>query len=683
MRLALLISLFLIYLVGAQPQKAVNFLRCNANVTPNFATKSIQGQVAYLFEVTAITDSIFLDAQNMKIDSLYLNAQPISYTNTQAQIKFKAPKRLGRHSLSFNYRASPKKALYFVTLDSMATNYQMWTQGQGKNTSNWLPSLDDMNDKMVFNLTITTLKNYTVVANGQCKAIKLVGENRKWQFQMQHPISSYLVAFVIGNYHKIKSKSASGVPLEFFYTPKDSAKVEPTYRYSKKMFDYLEKEIGVAYPWQNYKQIPVHDFLYAGMENASCTLFSSAYMVDSTAFKDKNYVNVNAHELAHQWFGNLVTETSPKEHWLHEGFATYYAYLAEKEVFGEDYFYWRLYDTALLLQAQQNAGEGEALTNPKASSLTFYEKGAWALVMLRELVGSKVFKTATKAYIEKYAFGNVDITNFLNEIEKRTSVNINKFKAQWLENKSFNLEMVLAYLSTKSNSIKHFLTLKKQAYNPQTLAQFSQDSLLLQKLIAHFRNQISVDQFNRLLQHENIKVRQAALNYLPKIETILQASIENLLFENSYQTQEVALYKLWKAYPAKQEQYLEQTKSNEGFANKNLRLLWLTLALATPNYAPQKTTLYLNELQNFTHPWVHFEIRQQAFNYLLILNAITPVTLKNLLEASTHKVWQFKKSARHLLWQWYNSKNTLDDFSQFTSALTQKELKIFKTILSI
>ena len=202
-----------------------------------------------------------------------------------------------------------------------------------------------------------------------------------WEFDMQKPMSSYLVALVIGKYDKKVEYSKSGIHLEMYYYQEDSLKFEPTYRYSKQMFDFLEEEIGVPYPWQNYKQVPVKDFLYAGMENTSATIFADSFVIDSIAFVDKNYVNVNAHELAHQWFGDLVTETSGTHHWLQEGFATYYALLAERDIFGDDYYYWQLYDYAQELLEQDKAGGSTSLLNPKSSSTTFYKKGAWVVHM--------------------------------------------------------------------------------------------------------------------------------------------------------------------------------------------------------------------------------------------------------------------------------------------------------------
>src|SRR5690606_2564700 len=132
-------------------------------------------------------------------------------------------------------------------------------------------------------------------------------------------MSSYLVMLAIGKFDSHTDTATSGTKLIQFVSSEDTLKMEPTYRNSTQIFNYLETEIGVPYPWETYKQVPVKDFLYAGMENTSATVFSQDFVVDQTGYNDKNYLNVNAHELAHQWFGDMVTAKSGKHHWLQEG----------------------------------------------------------------------------------------------------------------------------------------------------------------------------------------------------------------------------------------------------------------------------------------------------------------------------------------------------------------------------
>ena len=150
-----------------------------------------------------------------------------------------------------------------------------------------------MNDKIEFDLSIIADEDYYVISNGKLLNIEENNGFKTWHYDMQHPMSSYLVALAIGKYNKKEITSKSGIPIQLYYYPEDSAKVEPTYRYTKQMFDFLEEEIDVPYPWQNYKQVPVKDFLYSGMENTSCTIFSDDFMIDEVGFTDKNYVNVN------------------------------------------------------------------------------------------------------------------------------------------------------------------------------------------------------------------------------------------------------------------------------------------------------------------------------------------------------------------------------------------------------
>lgn len=670
-----------------QNQKRIDFIKAEAIVQVDPYEKAINGKVVYGLEVIGVVDSISLDAEDMQFTDVFLDGEKIDFNNSGKQFSFKSPQEKGKHFLKLSYLARPKQTVYFLGWDdTIEGNEQIWTQGQGKYTSHWLPSFDDMTEKVEFDLTIHIPPKQTAIANGRLISNTVTGDLQSWKFDMTQPMSSYLAAFVIGNFDKKVIQSTSGVPIELYYEPKDSLKFEPTYRYTKEIFDFLEAEIGVAYPWQNYKQVPVHDFLYAGMENTSCTIFSNTYMIDSIAFVDKNYVNVNAHELAHQWFGNLVTEQSGDHHWLHEGFATYYAYLAEKELFGEDHFYWKLYETAKTLNNLSENGDGEALTNPNANSLTFYEKGAWALVLLRERVGDEAFRLGIQHYLNNYAYQNVTITNFLKEMEQASGQKLSSFRTKWLENEEFPWSDVQKYLAEKSNSLKTYFALYDslkeypERFDPLMgmWDSFHSDHLK-SEIIKDFAQSLSEPYFMDILSKESTRVRKAMLLSLDSIPQAFKKEFKMVLTEPSYVSQEVALLKLWLAFPEERLEYLDATSSVTGLPNKNVRLLWLTLALVTPDISPDEKQEHYQELNSYTNAVNHFEVRQLAFQYLNQIKALDKQSVLNLINATDHHIWQFRKTSRNLL----RKLNKEDDrLREIIASLEQTEKKRIEKILT-
>jgi len=445
----------------------------------------------------------------------------------------------------------------------------------------------------------------------------------------------------------------------------------------------------VAYPWQNYKQVPVQDFLYAGMENTTCTIFSNQYVIDSTAFVDKNYVNVNAHELAHQWFGNLVTETSSEHHWLHEGFATFYAYLAERDIFGVDHYYWHLLETANALQRFSGDDGGEALRNPNAGSLTFYEKGAWALVMLQNRVGEEAFKRGVQNYLNKYAFKNVTIPNLMEELKKVSNINLDDFEKLWLENPDFPYDQVISFLKEKNTSIKTYFELKnkitEQPEKTEAILKRAWKRLktnqLKENLVLDYGDKISTDFLGDIIKAEDLKVRQAVILSQNKIPDVLQTEIEGLLKDKSYTTLEAALYRLWNDFPKNSSKYLNETDEITGFPNKNIRLLWLTLALVTPDYNPDSKALYFDELSGYTGSEHHFETRLIAFQYLKSIGGFTDTVLKNLVESCSHHVWHFKKSAREILSDFLKSEGNTARIKSLYPLLSQQEKQYLEKTL--
>lgn len=676
---------FFLFLVGslyAQHQDKVDFTEAQVLVEPLPDAKSVKGTVTYQFTVLASVDSVFLDAHQMQFHQVLLNDKKIKFRATEEKLVVPHKFKKGHtYQLTTTYSAQPKQTLYFMGWDDdIKDNEQIWTQGQGKYTRHWLPSFDEMQEKVVFDLNILAPKGYQVIANGKLLTQKDSLHKSLWKFDMQNPMSSYLLAFAVGKYKKQKLTSNKGVAIENFYLPKDSARVEPTYRYTREIFNFLEEEIGVDYPWQNYKQIPVRDFLYAGMENTGTTIFSDGYVIDSTAFVDKNYVKVNAHELAHQWFGNLVTEQDGNHHWLHEGFATFYAYLAEREIFGDDYLYWKLWETAQELQRISDNDQGQALTDPRASSLTFYEKGAWALVILKERVGEEEFKKGVANYLEKYAFKNVTVDDFLKELENAGQMDLSDFKNSWLNNTAFLGEEARTLLIEKCPSIRLFYSEEIKRENLDSIFEGEHPHQLKIALLEKFKSKLSSEELLKLTKTTDVLTRQKAIQLLEDVPPNMESAFASYLADDSYITRELVLYKLWSQFPESRKKYLEATKDIAGLPNKNVRLLWLTLAIVTPDFEPENTPKFIAELEDLTSQAHTWETRLGAFQYFSEIG-FTEKSLEHLIMATEHHSWQFKKYARNLIEQLLKEDALEKRISGIFEKLNSGELRYMKSKL--
>ena len=630
------ILLFLFGLGNAQQTACVDFKHSQVNVRIDPVEKRVSGQVVYEFDVLSSIDSVFIDAVDFEYLALVQTDNDLEYSYDCRRLHLLKDFKAGTaHTVTIDFSTTPKKAMYFV-------GDQIWTQGQGKNTSYWLPSIDDVNDKIEFDISVTFDNGYNVLANGSLVDKVADGEFTTWHYDMQKPMSSYLVALVVGKYDHITKFSKTGISLDHYYYPGDTSKVEPTYRYSKQMFDFLEDEIGVSYPWQNYRQVPVKDFLYAGMENTGLTIFSDSFMVDAIAYNDKNYITVNAHELAHQWFGNLVTAVSSEHHWLQEGFATYYALLAERHIFGDDHYYWQLFENAQELIAQDKAGQSTALLDPKSSSVTFYKKGAWALHVLRETVGDAAFKLAVRRYLERYQFENVTTNDFISEVEDSSQQDLSSFVNEWLTAMVVPEDVMVRSLKN-SSFIRGYLAVNCEE-SPQkcsdVLVSNSSDRAKI-KAISQSYEFLEASAFSNTLH-----VRQAIAQYLSNIPDALKPMYESLLGDASYVTIEAALYNLWVNFPLERAKYLERTKDVIGFNDYNIRMLWLVLHLNTIEYQPERKQAVLMELINYTKPSYQFEVRLKAFEYLKLIDAFESQSIGSLLRATKHHNWRFSKFAK-------------------------------------
>ena len=253
---------FLLFIISfytsySQQTEKVDFINVKATVQPIFTEKKVKATASYTFKILKKCDSIYLDAPNIYLlNTKNFNSQIKIVSKNKKIWLFADFKENKTYKISFSYEAIPKKALYFF-------KNQIWTQGQGKYTSNWLPSINDMNDKMEFNMSYIIPSKKKIVANGVLKSVTKNEKFNTWEYKMTKPISSYLLAFAVGDFSKKIIKSSSNTLIELYYPSNDSLYFEPTYRFSKEIFNFLESEIGFKYPWENYKQVPLHDFMYA------------------------------------------------------------------------------------------------------------------------------------------------------------------------------------------------------------------------------------------------------------------------------------------------------------------------------------------------------------------------------------------------------------------------------------
>lgn len=687
------IASFLLFLSAAafaQQTKNVDFRTANAYLTFDVPQKKVMGKVTYTFELlNKKTDTIYIDAKNMKFSSVTINGKKAGWTASSNALKLYKGFKKGKNTVEFSYEAQPKQTMYFV---NDGPDIQIWTQGQGKYTSHWLPSFDDVNEKVIFNISASFDKDYTVLANGVLKSKTAEGTAQKWAYEMEKPMSSYLAMMAIGKFRKWNMASRNGTPLEHYLREKDSLMLDHTYRYSWDMFAFLEEEIGVKYPWQVYRQVPVLDFLYAGMENTTSTIFAQDFVVDSIGFNDRTYINVNAHELAHQWFGDLVTAESGKHHWLQEGFATYYALLAEQKIYGDDHFYYEMYKIAERLQIASKTDTIPVL-NEGASSLSFYQKGAWALHVLREGVGHDNFRTAVKTYLEKYAFDNVNTDEFLAEINKVSGYDTASWRRRWLESGTFEVQEAMELLQQQSDFIQLYFEVgslqetpfaeKKQVFMDllQSNAFYAaKEEAIFQTAEVPFAEKAEF--IREAIKNKHIVLRQAVARTITTVPAEFAEEYKTLLYDASYITREVALNVLCKNFPDRQAEFLDIADGWVGFNDKNLRILWLTLAYRAEGYrTAEKEKLYA-ELQDYAGPGYESTVRQNALANLLYLGNPDPVVLQNLVNATSHHKWQFSKFGRDNIRKLLKKEGYRSQFESLLPQLPEAERKRLEGILA-
>lgn len=653
-----LVFLF-VFLIPSPAWSQFEWKRCELDIGIEPAESEVQGTVNYEFNLTETWDSLRLDSRGITIYDVRLDGDEIRYTQDTRYLtvysKKRRHRRRGDKVLSIEFQSKPRQAFYFLGWnDTISGNEQFWTQGQGKHHSHWFPGFDRSDIKMEFDLIVRTPEPWPLISNGVQTGMKRAAGQYVRSFDMNKPMTTYLVALASGPFEFLEGRSASGVPLRWYYPQGSEDRFEPTYRFSVEIFDWLQDYLKMPYPWEKYDQVPVRDFMYGGMENTGATLFNSSYLVDSLAFEDVNYVSTNAHELAHQWFGNLVTEMGPEDHWLHEGFATFFGSKAEIRFLGESEGYWALYDEAQMLRSMAEEGTLQSLTDPSANTETFYQKGTWALIILEDILGEETLRNLIREFLKMYAFGNARVEDFLSLARRYSPKDLSNFEREWIQSEGFPYEQAEDYLRRRVPEIKRWLEMEEKVASDRNLIgielerpriSFEYASLLLEQL-----EKPDTSEFVRKsLESDSRNLRKAAVLSLTQAPPDAEQVLWNMVEDPSYAVRERLLWLLWNQGGEASHRILDTYRNQTGLPNRSLRSLWLMLALATEGFSLEEKEAFYRELKSYSSPMYDFSVREFAFEYLRLIGALDTEVIDHLVNASVHPYWRFRDYARGLL----------------------------------
>jgi aminopeptidase N len=411
--------------------REIELSHMNASLTIKPFDTLVIGKVDFTFKTLHVdVDSIVFNAIELKINTIKINGQVAKFRLKGNEVVIYPVTKLvwqSTNTIAFDYTAKPSEGLYFIGWNdpNQLKRKQIWAH----RPDHWLPYSSGI---ITVDMAVTVDERYKVFSNGvRERVITNADHTQTWVYKMNHPNPFFSTCLVIGDYDFVSLKTKRGLPLEQWYYPDWKDHMEPTYRYMPEMFEYFEAEMGVNYPWELYREAPVIDYMYGAMETTTSTIFGDYLMVDQRGFMGRNYVNVNAHELAHQWFGDYISHLKGKDVWITESFATYWAKKFEQHIFGEDY-YQNIRNQELADALEASTRDNYAVGHSSGGRNRWYPKGSLVLDMLRDVMGDDEFKAATKFYLESHPYQVAETNDFLSDIRKSTGKSLEWFFEEWI-----------------------------------------------------------------------------------------------------------------------------------------------------------------------------------------------------------------------------------------------------------
>lgn len=326
------------------------------------------------------------------------------------------------------------------------------TQFESHHAREVFPCIDEPEAKATFQLSLNLPKDEVVISNTPIKSEKITEENKRTEFEPTPHMSTYLLAFVAGELGYLEAKTKDGVLVRTYATPENVAFTKFALDAAVRTLEFYNDYFGIDYPLEKCDMVALPDFASGAMENWGCITYREQTMLvdpENSTLTNKQYVAmVVAHELAHQWFGNLVTMRWWTDLWLNEGFASWIEYLAVDHMFPQ----WQMW-TQFAVDEQHRALKLDALEHthpievevrhPDEIRTIFdtisYSKGASVIHMLHEYLGPESFRDGLRHYLQTHKYGNTDTVDLWKALEEISGKAVREFMHAWTSQPGFPL----------------------------------------------------------------------------------------------------------------------------------------------------------------------------------------------------------------------------------------------------
>lgn len=432
------------------PDRACDLLNVNVSVDVDYPARTITGHVVNTMAPLreGITQITLQAGEALEILRLTVNGQEAKYTRDhKALVITTPPEPKGKPlTIAIDYKSTNSKAAPFGGVGGWhwiqaqtdnPVHLGFWTQGESESTSNWCPTWDYPNDLATSETHCTVQADWDVIGNGVLVSNVLSGDKKRRTFDWKStiPHATYLLTLCGGPFDIQKDKW-EGVDL-WYVVPKGNAKyIEDTFGDTKDMLSFYSAILGYKYPWPKYAQDAMFDF-GGGMENASATTLG----VGELTLKKEGFRNassINAHELAHQWFGDTVTCKDWGDIWLNESFATFMQNLYFEHSKGKNGYDQQVDDNiqSYLNEARRYKRPLSTKMYPNADAMFdshTYPKGGVILHTLRRFLGDANFFAGLKLYLDTWQHTSVESSQLRRAMTEATGINCEPFWAQWIE----------------------------------------------------------------------------------------------------------------------------------------------------------------------------------------------------------------------------------------------------------